>query len=124
MNARETRPNLYCVEIRTNRWDTMVQWYRQTLGLRVLVRVVEDGYALIEAGETRIALLSREQITEPNSRWSLGFEVDNLTKLVLQLEAARTEFHAPRRHEEGFNEILTADPDGNVIRLFSWPDAR
>ena len=44
---REQRPGLYCVELRTDQWEVAVKWYRETLGLRVLVRVVEDGYALV-----------------------------------------------------------------------------
>ena len=72
MLNREIRPSLYCVEIRTNNWQRMVDWYRHTLGLRVLMRVTDDGYALIEAGETRIALLDRELASEPNGRWSMG----------------------------------------------------
>ncbi len=44
------RPGLYCIELRTANWPASVEWYRQVLGLRVLVRVVDDGYALLEAG--------------------------------------------------------------------------
>ena len=57
----EERPGLYCVELRTENWDQLVEWYREVLGLRVLVRVIDDGYALLEAGETRLALLAREK---------------------------------------------------------------
>jgi len=52
------RPGLYCIELRTANWQSSVEWYRSALGLKVLVRVVDDGYALIEAGETRLALLA------------------------------------------------------------------
>ena len=27
-------------------------------------------------------------------------------------------------HAEGFRELVVTDPDGNRIRLFSWPEAR
>jgi hypothetical protein len=27
----------------------------------------------------------------------------------------------PKEHPEGFRELITVDPDGNKIRLFSWP---
>ena len=43
----------------------MVFWYRNILGLRVLVRVVDDGYALFEAGDTRVAILSRRMPVRP-----------------------------------------------------------
>ena len=44
------RPSLFSVELRTARWAELVEWYRNVLGLRVLVRVVDDGYALFAAG--------------------------------------------------------------------------
>jgi catechol 2,3-dioxygenase-like lactoylglutathione lyase family enzyme len=119
---RNHRPSLYSVELRTGRWEEMVSWYRMTLGLRVLVRVVEDGYALIEAGETRLAIISRPINGEPSPRWSLGFEVHDLNRVADRLAAAGSRFAQPRRHDEGFQEIVTTDPDGNSIRLFEWPE--
>jgi catechol 2,3-dioxygenase-like lactoylglutathione lyase family enzyme len=119
---RELRPSLYSVELRTTRWQQMVEWYRSVLGLRVLVRVVDDGYALIEAGETRLALISRPSNGEPSGRWSLGFEVYDLEQAAARLEAAGSRYTQPRRHAEGFQEIVTTDPDGNSIRLFAWPE--
>jgi catechol 2,3-dioxygenase-like lactoylglutathione lyase family enzyme len=118
---RELRPSLYSVELRTTRWPQMVEWYRSVLGLRVLVRVVDDGYALIEAGETRLALISRDSNGEPSGRWSLGFEVYDLDQAAARLEASGSPFSHPRRHAEGFQEVVTNDPDGNSIRLFAWP---
>jgi catechol 2,3-dioxygenase-like lactoylglutathione lyase family enzyme len=119
---REVRPSLYTVELRTGHWQQMVDWYRSALGLRVLVRVVDDGYALIEAGETRLALIARDINGEPSPRWSLGFEVHDLEQIAARLEAAGSRFTHPRRHAEGFQEIVTSDPDGNSIRLFAWPE--
>ncbi len=121
---RETRPSLYCVELRTSRWEEMVDWYRHAMGLRVLVRVVEDGYALIEAGETRISILARaaDQAGEASPRWSMGFEVDDLAKAARRLRDLGVEFSPPRGHAEGFQEIVASDPDGNAVRLFAWPD--
>jgi predicted enzyme related to lactoylglutathione lyase len=119
---RNNRPSLYSVELRTGRWEEMVNWYRMALGLRVLVRVVEDGYALIEAGETRLAIISRPMNGEPSPRWSLGFEVHDVDRVADRLATAGTKFAQPRRHDEGFQELVTTDPDGNSIRLFEWPE--
>jgi predicted enzyme related to lactoylglutathione lyase len=80
------RLGLYCVEIRTADWERSVRWYRETLGLKVLVRVTDDGYALLEMGT-----------------------------------AGGGDVTPPKGHPEGFREIVTTDPDGNQIRLFSWP---
>jgi predicted enzyme related to lactoylglutathione lyase len=101
----------------------MVQWYRNVLGLRVLVRVVDDGYALFEAGDTRVAILSRENAGAASGRWSLGFEVIDLEATHARLRAADADVLEPKNHPEGFRELVTDDPDGNRLRLFAWPTA-
>ena len=115
------RPSLFSVELRTARWADLVEWYRNVLGLKVLVRVVDDGYALFEAGDTRLAILSRPTPGEPSYRWSLGFEVVDLDEVHARLAATAADVMLPKMHAEGFRELITADPDGNRIRLFSWP---
>ncbi len=117
------RPTLFSVELRTAQWEHMVQWYRNVLGLRVLVRVVDDGYALFEAGDTRVAILSRENAGAASGRWSLGFEVIDLEATHARLRAADADVVEPKTHPEGFRELVTDDPDGNRLRLFAWPTA-
>jgi predicted enzyme related to lactoylglutathione lyase len=116
------RPGLYCVELRTEQWTEVVKWYRESLGLKVLVRAVDDGYALFEAGETRLALLGRKTSGESSPRWSLGFEVQDLEAVADRLLLAGSPITRPRNNPEGFQEIITTDPDGNTIRLFAWPN--
>ena len=116
------RPGLYCVELRTEQWTEAVKWYRESLGLKVLVRAVDDGYALFEAGETRLALLGRKTSGESSPRWSLGFEVQDLEAVADRLLLAGSPITRPRNNPEGFQEIITTDPDGNTIRLFAWPN--
>lgn len=111
------RPSLFSVELRTARWQELVDWYRDVVGLRVLVRVIDDHYALLEAGDTRLAIMGRDDPGAASSRWSLGFETDDLDAACLRLGAAAA---PPRTNPEGFRELATFDPDGNKIRLFSW----
>lgn len=115
------RPALFSVELRTSQWENMVFWYRNILGLRVLVRVVDDGYALFDAGDTRVAILSRENAGEASARWSLGFEVTDLEAAYCRLRETNTDIIEPKTHPEGFRELVTNDPDGNLLRLFAWP---
>jgi predicted enzyme related to lactoylglutathione lyase len=109
-------PSLFSVELRTVRWAALVEWYRS-----VLVRVVDDHYALLEAGDTRLAILGRSTPGDASGRWSLGFEVVDLEAIHARLVAAHAECGPPKQHPEGFRELITTDPDGNRIRLFSWP---
>lgn len=114
------RPQLFSVEIRTSRWVEMVEWYRNVIGLRVLIRVVDDGYALLAAGDTRLAIIARPEPGEASRRWSLGFEVADLEEIHVRLAEAGVDVVPPRVNPEGFREIVVADPDGNRLRLFAW----
>lgn len=116
-----SRPQLFSIELRTARWADLLAWYRDVLGLRVLVRVVDDHYALLAAGDTRLAILGRPEPGEASRRWSLGFEVTDLDAIHGRLVEAGVVVTPPKVHPEGFREIVVADPDGNRLRLFSWP---
>ena len=121
---REDPPGLYCVELRTADWEGSVRWYRETLGLKVLVRVIDDGYALLAAGETRLALLARETPGDASKRISLAFEVNDLEPIVQRLERMGSAISKVKTDEEGLREVSTTDPDDNRIRLFCWPRGR
>ena len=117
----DDRPGLYCVEIRSRDWLQAAHWYRDVLGLRVLVRVPDEKYALLAAGETRLAILGRDQPGEATRRISLAFEVPDLAPLVERLHATGAQLPPPHTSDEGLREINLVDPDGNRLRLFSWP---
>lgn len=112
---------LYCVEIRTGNWQDLVAWYKNALGMRSLLRVEEDRYALLAAGGTRLAIVGRDSPGEPSARWTLAFEVANLDVAEARLEGAGAEVGPRRLHPEGFTTIAATDPDGNRVRLFTWP---
>lgn len=114
------RPQLFSVELRTARWAELVEWYRAVIGLRVLVRVVDDGYALLAAGDTRLTIIAREDPGEASRRWSLGFEVAGLDAVRARLLQEGIDVPPPRANPEGFHEITVTDPDGNRLRLFTW----
>ena len=118
--AAADQPSLFSVELRTARWAELVEWYRTALGLRVLVRVVDDGYALLAAGDTRLAILARPAAAPASGRWSLGFEVADLDAVHGRLVRAGADIAAPAVHPEGFREFVVTDPDGNRIRVFTW----
>jgi len=122
--THHNRLSLFSVELRTARWHELVEWYRNVLGLRVLVRVVDDGYALFEAGDTRLAILGRPAADPASGRWSLAFEVPDLDLAHARLVAADASVASPSSHPEGFRELTASDPDGNRIRLFAWPEPR
>lgn len=110
-------PQAYAVEIRTTRWDAMLDWYPKVLGARTLVRVVDDRYALLELGGLRIALLGRDGELPDVGRISLALEVDDLARF-LAMPGSSGQI---ARDSEGLDHLRLTDPDGNPIRLFCWP---
>ena len=118
--AIHSAPQLFSVELRTSQWGALVEWYRSVLGLTVLVRVVDDGYALLAAGDTRLAIISRGEPGEASRRWSLGFEVADLGAVHARLVEAEADVTAPQVNPEWFRELTVTDPDGNRLRLFAW----
>jgi catechol 2,3-dioxygenase-like lactoylglutathione lyase family enzyme len=119
-----SRPTLFAVEIRTTRWPELVAWYRDLLGLEVLLRVVDDRYALLAAGPTRLSILGRDRDEPASRRWSLAFEVADLEIARVRLVAGGIDPPTPAANPEGFQELVVTDPDGNRIRLFAWADHR
>lgn len=111
-------PSLFSVELRTARWEPLVAWYRDVLGLKLLLRVVEDHYALLDAGSARLAIMGRQTPGEASGRWSLGFESADLDAAFRRLGTAADA--PPRTNPEGFREVVAFDPDGNKVRLFAW----
>jgi predicted enzyme related to lactoylglutathione lyase len=121
MTRRDTdRPTLFAVEIRSARWESLVAWYRDALGLDVLLRVIDDRYALLAAGSARLAILGRDEAPPESRRWSLAFEVTDLEEARERLVAAGYAAPEPTANPEGFRECVVTDPDGNRIRLFAW----
>jgi predicted enzyme related to lactoylglutathione lyase len=117
-------PTLFAVEIRSCRWEPLVAWYRDALGLEVLLRVIDDRYALLGAGAARLAILGRDETLPESRRWSLAFEVADLEAARQRLAAAGHQAPEPTANPEGFREFVVADPDGNRIRLFAWNQDR
>ena len=124
--VEKDRLTLFAVELRSTQWEALVAWYRDVLGLEVLLRVVDDRYALLAAGSARLAILGRDDAVPPgsrwsqSSRWSLVFELADLEATRERLMATGCAAPEPTANPEGFREFVVADPDGNRVRLFAW----
>jgi catechol 2,3-dioxygenase-like lactoylglutathione lyase family enzyme len=114
--------SLFSIELRTPQWDRMIEWYRDVLGMNVLLRDEQGGYALLEAAGMRLALMYRPATGAASERWSLSFEVDELYGVVNRLAAAHTQRNPIRLNKEGYQEMIVLDPDENRVRIFSFAE--
>lgn len=114
-------------ERRARDWEALVNWYRDVLGLKVLVRVEADGYAMLEAGGVHLAI---KQVgaavnghtnghAEGNNR--LYFAVPDLEQELHRLESLGVPLVKPLKvTPEHYRRAVIADPEGQQICLFDW----
>lgn len=114
-------PELFAIELRVTDWPGMVKWYREVLGLKVLLRVIDDQYAQLHAGSVQLAIVGHREPGSASSRVTLAFEVSDSDATASRLAATGWEFERRERTNEGLSELVTADPEGNRLRLFEWP---
>lgn len=101
------------VELRVSDWPRSVAWYRDVLGLTVLMSDSEK-FALLGADEGRVAL----KAGEPRLGVLLAFEVTQLDDWVCRLGDL---IEGPvKTSDEGYRRVRFRDPDGYEIILFEW----
>jgi catechol 2,3-dioxygenase-like lactoylglutathione lyase family enzyme len=106
---------LYFVELRVRDWSASVAWYRDVLGLELLLRDESGSFALFAAGGARLALKAGEPCPGGSS---IAFEVDDLSAWV---ERLGERIEGPiKSSAEGYRRALLRDPDGYEITLFEW----
>lgn len=112
---------LYSLQLLSPDWERLVRWYRDALGLRVFIRVIEDRYAQLDGGGVQLAILQEPFPTSASPRWSLAFELEDLEPAAARLQSLDWPFERRPPNLEGLAQLKTSDPDGNVVRLFRWP---
>ncbi len=106
------------VELTVADWPAAVAWYRDVLGLEVVLRDDVNRFALLGTGPGRVALKAGP--SQPGGVL-LAFEVADLAA-----EAGRLARHGVtpegdlRASPEGYRRLLACDPDGYRICLFDW----
>lgn len=113
---------LFSVELRTTHWAKLVEWYRDAIGLPLLLKSDENRYALLQAGDSKLTILGRERVADGSQRWSLAFEVNNLPDVLRRMVSLGSRPTEPRVDTEGYAEFTVNDPDGNRVRVFQWVD--
>lgn len=114
-------PELFAIELRASDWAGMVKWYREVLGLKVLLRVIDDQYAQLHAGSVQLAIVGHGDPGAASGRVTLAFEVSDSDATASRLAMQGWDFERRERTAEGLSELVTTDPEGNRLRLFEWP---
>jgi catechol 2,3-dioxygenase-like lactoylglutathione lyase family enzyme len=111
------------VELRVRDWPASLAWYRDVLGLGVLLQVDADAFALLDAGPARLALKG-EPGTSVAGGVLLAFEVEHLDDWLERLAGSGVETDGPvKASAEGYRRALLRDPDGHLLSLFEWASA-
>lgn len=112
------------IQLPARDWQSLVNWYRDILGLKVLIRVEEDGYALLDAGKVQLAI-KRHENAETNGQHEHGpklyFAVHNLDEELQRLSDLGVNILKPMKvTSENYRRAVIADPEGQRICLFDW----
>ncbi|MBL7152695.1 MAG: VOC family protein [Phycisphaerae bacterium] len=124
------------VGIFVNDLDTMVEFYRDVLGVEV--KTMGEGYALFEHEGIELGFFARsmlpefieEDVTYPsgvNGTFSLTIDVDDFydvdDEFERLVEAGATAVAQPKDVPWGQRSSMIADPEGNLIEISSWGKA-
>jgi predicted enzyme related to lactoylglutathione lyase len=110
--------DLAFVQLTVADWPRALAWYRDVLGLEVLVCAEADQFALLRAGSGKLALKSGKPLS---SSVQLSFETADLDAVVGVLTAQGAALAAPMKiSPEGYRRVLLRDPEGYMLCLFEW----
>ncbi|HEY8837684.1 MAG TPA: VOC family protein [Dehalococcoidia bacterium] len=108
------------VIIWTGNFRKMVDFYRDTLGLRP--RSVKAAFANFEWGRFRLSIGKHGDVQGPSRdplRIMINLAVDDIFACHTRLTAAGVLFLRPPEREEWGGMVATfSDPDGNTLQLF------
>ena len=110
------------VTVQVRDFETMVEWYRDMLGLEFLG--LEPGeFCLLRAphGSTTIGLATDhpDRIPErPGVGWTPTFAVNDFDAFVLKLRDLGVTFDAEEEGaDEGYRLVRVRDPEGNAVGI-------
>lgn len=111
-------PTLHFVEMTVSDWLRSLSWYRDGLGLPVLLLDAERQFALLGNEKGRLAL--KKGIPQVGSI-RLYLQVNHLDAWLIHAAAQGiVPNQPPKTSDEGYRRIFLQDPDGYTIGLFEW----
>lgn len=116
-----TRPDLFLVEIVVVDFARSLAWYRDALGLTVVLLDEPTQFALLRgAGSGQLALKGGSSVPNPEAVRLHLFQ-PNLHDTLERLNRLGIQPSGPLRvSEEGYRSATLRDPDGYRVYLFEW----
>ncbi len=106
------------VNVFVNDFDRAIEFYQNQLGLELLTREDEFGYASFESGPISFAIARTEDDEMVGRHTGIGFIVADIEATYAQLSEQGVEFSMPPTKQPwGGTLALMKDPDGNVFYL-------
>jgi predicted enzyme related to lactoylglutathione lyase len=109
------------VELTVADWPRAVSWYREALGLELVLCAEQDHFALLRAGSAQLALKAGSPLP---GAVLLTFEVKDLSAMLDRLAKQGIQPEEPCKvSAEGYRRALVRDHDGYRLCLFEYTGA-
>ena len=106
--------------LRINDLEKSLKFY-QGLGFRIVEGVIEEGWAVVVSGESRLGLYDARYMGQ--EKITLNFRGGDVVGVAEELERAGYSFEKPVvSGSEGGASATLRDPDGNLIFLDAAPN--
>lgn len=106
------------VNVFVTRFDAAVRFYRDVLGLRLLLEEPQFGYASFSAGAVSLALAQTDDASLVGRHTGIGLVTSDLDGAYEELSRRGVEFDMPPTKQPwGGTLALLRDPEGNVFYL-------
>jgi predicted enzyme related to lactoylglutathione lyase len=119
------RLELFMTVVRLTDWSSTVPWYINTLGMVPVLIDAEREFALLAAGDGRLAFkgLRSNCTVHERTKVRFVFQVADVDRQRQRLADLGVVVSVPfDNREEGFREVRLHDPEGNSLTMFSWID--
>lgn len=120
-----TNPVLHHVNLRTNRLDAMIEWYRRVVGLEVVHKAEQGAWLSNDGANHRLALLSAPGLSDDPAKFKhaglhhTAYEYNHFDELVDTFERLFDDGIEPAFClDHGMTiSMYYRDPDGNFVEL-------
>jgi predicted enzyme related to lactoylglutathione lyase len=106
------------VNVFVSNFESSVEFYENILGLKLVMKEKQFGYASFEAGAISFALAETDEAALVGRHTGVGFIVEDIDATYRELLEKGVEFYLPPTKQPwGGTLALLKDPEGNIFYL-------